>query len=302
MSTTIDEFIRRQEEIAARDHELREECEWLADKKYTVERGSSEYEAIGQRRAEIEKEREALRAERDRLYEERDADITYRTDGFHRPEGHVVSLLNKGLGKLPNRTLVIQPTKEALDEVRPYRLLAFATVCAAVACLIALTMTFPWMAVSPYELTGTLLLSWTGSVVIAGVVPQLIVTLLLLKSGVRVERWPNEGKFLDRAAMLEEQWFRTGAETWMMPQRIYSCAAFGAVHVLNFIYPLASVLVVGGVLGVMAMAVYLREFGRSGDSRLATLASTKFHATYNRFVVVYMVVALGIVAGLPFIA
>lgn len=301
MSTAVDDYHRRLNEIKVRDRELYEEETLQHEAWCAAESGSPEREAAKVRRKELEAEREALRKERDMLYRERDAELEFSTDGFHRPTGHLVTLLNKGLGALPKRTLVIEPTQEALATTKSYRLPAFVTVAAAIAILLTLTVLFPWMAVSPYILTRDLLFATTGSVLLAGIAPQIIFTIILLKGGTKVTRAPSEGKFLDKAAMLEEQWFRTGAEAWTVPQRIYSCVAFGAVHVLNFIYPLASLLVVG-MMGGVAMSVYLREYKRSGDTRLATLASTKFHATYNRFAVAYMVVALCVVAGIPFIS
>ena len=274
----------------------------LLDVEFGATYDSPEYWAARNRIDAIDAERKALDEERDALYVERDKAIEFDAKGFHRPTSRLVAPLNKILGPLPKHLLVIQPTREALAEVRTYRTLAFATVVVAIASLFILTTLFPWMAISPYVLISKVLLALTGSTLIAGIGPQVVFLVLVLKFGLTVKNGPTDGKFLDKAAMLEELWFRTGAENWTVVQRLYSCVAFGAIHVLNFIYPLASLLVVGVVLGGMAMIVYLHEHRHSGDTRLATIAAAKFHATYNRFALAYLVVALGIVFGYPLIS
>ena len=72
------------------------------------------------------------------------------------------------------------------------------------------------------------------------------------------------------------------------------------MHVANIIYPIGSLIVVTLVGGVF-MACYLRVYRRTGDTQAATLSSAKLHATYNRFAIVYMAVALLIVAVTSFI-
>jgi hypothetical protein len=289
-------------EIRTRRHELHEESMALIDVEFKSGYNGPEYQAARSRQDAIEAERNALSAESDMLYAEWEEELKFHTEGFYRPTSRLIAPLNTRLGPLPKRMLVIQPTSEALAEVKSYRLLAFAVMLAAIASLFTLVTLFPWMAISPYILTSKALLALTGSELVAQIGPQVVFLVLILKGGLTIRNFPASGKFLDKRAMLEEQWFRAGAEAWTPGQRFYSCVAFGAVHVLNFIYPLASLLVVGMVLGGMALAVYLWEYRRSGDTRLATLASTKFHATYNRFAFTYLVVALGIVFGYPLVS
>ena len=213
---------------------------------------------------------------------------------FRRPENRIVRFFNRRLGPLPAGTKLIHPTKENLKKVRSYRLLAFGLVMAAITALILLSTFVPWMRISPASIITSLFTSWIGG---WAIFPSTVLILLLILFVTRV-RSSNlyQGKFWDTAAMMEEQWFRTGAENWTAKQRIYSCVMFGAVHVINFIYPIASLLVVG-LVGVVFMAVYLRVYKQTGDTELATLASAKLHATYNRFAILYALVAILLVSG-----
>jgi len=48
------------------------------------------------------------------------------------------------------------------------------------------------------------------------------------------------------------------------------------------------------LVGGVYMAAYLREYRRTGSYERATIAAAKLHAAYNRFALVYMVVAVSL--------
>ncbi len=223
---------------------------------------------------------------------------------FQRPDKGVSGVLSRPLPPLPGFVPVWYPTSVTLRRLPSYRLAAFGLLVGALSLLIILVLTIPWMRTSPATLVFGATNHWFGGTwgTIAAV-PVLVMLLALLgkSSGTSVAHYMSHGvKFWDAAAMYEEQWFRTGAEKWSSGQRVYSTIAFGTVHVINIIYPIGSLIVVT-LVGAVFMACYLRVYRRTGDTQAATLASAKLHATYNRFAMVYMAVALLIVAVSIFI-
>ena len=229
------------------------------------------------------------------LFEQRRiaADLELRT--FTRPTKSIAGLLSRRLGPLPDPSLLIQPTAKNLAKVRSFRWPALGLMIVAIGVLITLVVLFPWMRISPATVITSGFKMWFGDVA-GSIVSTVVITLLFLflPTGIALKRY--RGKFLDQLAMYEEQWFRTGAETWTIRQRIYSCVAFGLVHVVNIIYPIASILVVGAVGGVF-MWVYLRTFKKTQSVKLATLASAKLHASYNRFAFLYLFAAIAVSIG-----
>lgn len=220
-----------------------------------------------------------------------------RRSRFKRPSNWFLDPFNRLLGPLPEGLNAYQPTKKNLRKMRSYRLLGFVLLLAAITLLVSLSAFVPWLAISPATLVTLALASFMDQA-LANILtlPVCLAFAVLLSRGIRLPRY--EGKDLDRAAMWEEQWFRTGAESWTMRQRFLSCVVFGTVHVANIIYPLASLLVVS-LLGGVLMFVYLREYKRSGSTRRATYAAAKLHATYNRFAFLYMIVAASLGLILP---
>lgn len=89
--------------------------------------------------------------------------------------------------------------------------------------------------------------------------------------------------FFSGAAIWEEQAFREGAENWTRFQRIRSHAAFGAIHMVNLIYPLATILPLA-VGGAFFMWRYLRTMDRVAFRRTAVLEAAVWHRVYNRVV------------------
>lgn len=239
-------------------------------------------EAIDQRMDEIQTELNKLRKA-----------IAHARKFYRRPDQGLAGLMSRALGPLPEGTKVIHPTKKNLDKVRSYRLPAFGLVLVAITSLILLTTFVPWMRTSPATLITGLMTDWLG-VGFGSIASFVLVILLLVFLGRTTNYNRYRGKFWDMAAMFEEQWFRTGAENWTTRQRITSNVMFGLVHVLNVIYPIASLLVVG-LVGAVFMAVYLRAFKQTGSTKLATLASAKLHATYNRFAILYMLAAFALI-------
>ena len=222
---------------------------------------------------------------------------------FERPNKGFAGLISRPLPPLPAFTPVWHPTAGALRRLPSYRLAAFGLVVVAIGVLITLVLTVPWMRISPatliFDFFRTLLGKPWGTMAGAVTIVVLIATLGRA-SGTSIALYKAGGsKFWDVAAMYEEQWFRTGAENWSPGQRIYATVAFGAVHAMNIIYPIASLIVVT-LVGAVFMACYLHVYRRTGDRQVATLASAKLHATYNRFAVVYMVIALAIVLATSF--
>lgn len=210
---------------------------------------------------------------------------------FVRPETGLAGLLSRWLGPVPRCMVQLDADSQQLADIPSYRKAGFGLFVAAAICLITLSLAVPWLAISPavylYQVYASFIPSWAaiGATILTGVVFVRYATIGITGYAGR------ESKFFDRAAMYEEQWFRSGAESWSLGQRIYSCIAFGAVHIVNFIYPLTSLIIVGAVGGVF-MYAYLREYRRSENYQSATVAAAKLHAAYNRFAVAYMAVAL----------
>ena len=105
--------------------------------------------------------------------------------------------------------------------------------------------------------------------------------------------------FFNRAAISEEQAFREGAENWSFGQRAMSCFVFGAVHMMNLIYPLATILPLA-LGGAVFMGVYLHVYRKTRFRRSAVLASAIVHRVYNRIalaaLVIWLVGTLGLAA------
>lgn len=261
----------------------------------TVKQGSDEHAILKARLEQINQDIERTNAEMGEKLVRYDAEKLNAQKRFRRPNGWFASAISRWLGPVPSPSVVVQPTADNLAKVKSYRLAALALVAVAITALLTLVMTMPWMGLSPARLimmgANSLLGGW-------GIVVSYAIITVLFMAFARGTRYQHRyvGKFWDRAAMLEEQWFRMGAENWTTRQRLYSSVAFGFVHVGNIIYPLASLIVVGAV-GAVFMAVYLRVFRQTHSTELATLASAKLHATYNRFAVVYILVAIGITIG-----
>ncbi|MBC7459342.1 hypothetical protein H7200_01355, partial [Candidatus Saccharibacteria bacterium] len=228
------------------------------------------------------------------LHSNRDIAIKLERERFERPSKGIAGLLSIPLASLPEPAQLIHPSAENLAKIRSFTWPALGLMVLAISSLIAMTILLPWTRISPATLITRQFTEWFGDGFGTIAAIAVIVALAVFAShGVTMKRY--EGKFLDKAAMFEEQWFRMGAENWTHHQRLYSCVAFGLVHLVNIIYPVASIVVVGAVGGVFMM-VYLRTFRQTGSTELATLAAAKLHASYNRYAFAYLFVALGLTA------
>lgn len=211
---------------------------------------------------------------------------------FERPSGGWLGWVSKLPGPLPS--LAIAPVQSELAKVRSYRFGAFMTVVGAIAALLYLSSNYRSLAISPMSLLFDLSDRLTGGQWFGTAIAGLVLGLAMTRA---FKAEPTNGvyggKILDNMAAREELWFRAGAESWTTWQRVRSCIGFGLVHVVNMFYPITSIAVLMLVGGVF-MFVYLRAYKRTGSTKLATLESTSFHATYNRFAFLYLIVAIGI--------
>ena len=118
---------------------------------------------------------------------------------------------------------------------------------------------------------------------------QLLGTALVMIIG----RWLL--RKIPEFALKEEQEFREGCEDWSSGERVKACAIFGAAHLNNLWYPLASVIALS-VGGGIFMWWYLSEYRRSHDREMATNHAAGLHAIYNGIVV--SVIAFSILLAL----
>jgi len=82
---------------------------------------------------------------------------------------------------------------------------------------------------------------------------------------------------IPRFALWEEQAFREGCELWSVRERVQSAWVFGVAHLLNLIYPIATVLaLVGG--GWLFMLCYLHEYPRARGRARATYRPRRYTA------------------------
>lgn len=282
-------------EIAERIVSLQDEQQRLYEEAQNIlalPYGSEEYRAGVARRTEIFDRLTVIRDELNGIADIVRAEERRQAKLYRRPEGWLKSIFSTKLGPLPKNAQTIQPTAENLARVGSYRLVALGMMVSAIVMLVALSLSFPWMMTSPMSLIIAGSRGIFGQTM--GQVIGIAVTIVIGGLPFIIpKRKYTEGKFWDKAAMQEEQWFRMGAERWSFGQRAYACLVFGTVHIFNMFYPIASLLVVA-LMGMVFMMVYLHVFKKTGDYEIATLASTKLHATYNRFAIVYLVLALGI--------
>lgn len=69
-----------------------------------------------------------------------------------------------------------------------------------------------------------------------------------------------------------------------MRQRATSCLVFGAIHMVNLIYPLATIVPLS-LGGALFMSVYLKAYRRTRFRRTAVLESSVVHRVYNRIAI-----------------
>lgn len=230
-----------------------------------------------------------LMSEADRLISERleiVRAIDHNQSYYRRPSGKITGLFSRPLGPLPYKlkdTKIDTATEEVMATLPSYRLAALSLLIGVVGSLVTLSLMLPWLMVSPLSLVmgatsgaDSSTVSMVIIVIVAVLITALTVTVLYSRDTAR--------RVIYGAAHDEEKWFRSGAENWTLWQRLVSCLLFGFCHVVNIIYPLLT-LVILSLAGAAFMAVYLKEYRRSGDVNRATLAATKLHAQYNIYAV-----------------
>lgn len=211
---------------------------------------------------------------------------TSSTASYSRPSGRFLALLNRPLGR-PAEIEVIRYSREEFRKAPAHPVLVVLAVTAMIGLVVTIVSALPAAATSP---TSLALGSELNAMVIFGLMTVLVIFVFVQISrfGLRtVTDW------FFRAALLEEQWFRSGAETWSWPQRLYSCVAFGAIHLLNLIYAIANLVGVT-MVGAILLAVYLRRIRAGGDQRAATIEAAKVHAHYNMVIMAVLTLMLGL--------
>lgn len=102
-----------------------------------------------------------------------------------------------------------------------------------------------------------------------------------------------------RIALSDEQWFRTGSESWTMRQRIISCTVCGSGYILLLVIFGAVAAIPAFILpGIAFMAMYHHVYRRTNDRYLATLESARVSALYREmfgYVLASAFVALSLV-------
>lgn len=261
----IQEIRKDQDDVSDQIEELRNKRHNLRQEMLDLDWGSPDAPKFRQQIRDIDDQIEELRDKQDALHDEIMEVISVGPeDLFGRPEHGFGGALCKPLGSLPRGAKLVEPTAENLASVGSYRLAGFAMFMFTLISVTVLMTTFPWMRTSP----GSLILDMYQQYIPSPFSLPLAIGAIygLHKLLVRGTSRPNyEGKFLDKAAMYEEQLFRMGAESWSPWRRVYSCVGFSLIHLVNVIYPVGLLLVIVASGGIL-MWVYLREYKRSGSS------------------------------------
>lgn len=209
---------------------------------------------------------------------------------FQRPTKRLMGFFNKGLGPLPDDMPDLRKVDDIeWDSVTRYRRIILILTVA----MVASTVLVIWHA---YDWTHYSVI--TGAVALLGLsdlVASIVMLVFFMLYFIMLSRVVTTTARLQRAALAEEMWFRSGCESWSWPRRLYSCVLFGLVHLYNLVVPIAAVfaLTLGGAV---MMAVYLREYRKTRSSTRATLVSSLFHRDYNDTVIFALmpVIAVGL--------
>ena len=295
---SIDDLFEARHEKIQRKIELHGECIRICEEARTKQDVVVELYNAGiippplREIADKQSQIDALEAEIETLTER----IMHWTPPYQRPNGRVSRLFNRVLA--PHPVMPVYEYEKSHD-VPKYFFGPLLTVIAVIAAVIAISVFIPELVVSPMSLffSGIDLLipgdstssetTTEGSSAVDWFFFALY-GLVLVLAGLAIRFRQGFVKFINAAALHEEQWFRAGAENWTTRQRVFSSVSFGFLHIVNLIYPL-SVLIVLCAAGGVFMAVYLRQYRRTGSTEAATRAAGKFHAMYNLFALGFMV-------------
>lgn len=205
---------------------------------------------------------------------------------YRRPQSWWARLISRPLGPLPAGLPWMDYNAEEFAAAPNNRWLGVLAAVAVVGALATVITVVPVLGTTPVTLA--LGVDWGGWLTI------VLVTLLLIALPIIARRRSGRSlpALVHQLALHEELWFRAGSERWSTGQRLYSCVAFGFVHLANLIYSIATcglLILVGGLF----MIVYRRRFRATGDARQAAVAAAKVHATYNLLLgaVAYLAVA-----------
>lgn len=251
--------------------------------------GSDDNDWAEYRCAEIEREMAAL----SKRCQEIEQQIYTIERTYVRPTGLVAGILNKSLGDTPEGMPTYDPTQEEMAQLPSYRLRAFMLMCGAIGLFVALTVSVPWLGVSLFEPVFAIFNATYESIIISAVLTAALIAVLLYHLRNRFSHTPNRGHVMHQVAIGDEQWFRSGAESWSPSQRIASCVSFGLMHVTYVVFPGALIITFMAVGGVL-MREYLRVYYRTGSTKLATFASTKYHAAFNHWILICSITVLSL--------
>lgn len=215
------------------------------------------------------------------LHTDRYLELIESLSEYRRPGGCIAGLFSSMLAPLPRGMKDITFNDDARQELKTlpsYRWVALGLLFGVVVTIVTVSLFAPWLLVSPLSVfMDSISLSEIIQSTVMGVIVVAIGTFMLAAG---LMSWRNLRDFVYKFALEEEKWFRSGAENWSWRQRVVSCVAFGACHIVNIIYP-AVTLIMLSIAGGAFMWAYLREYRRSHDVTRATLASTRLHAMYN---------------------
>ena len=222
-------------------------------------------------------------------------------DEFHRPShGWYTGTLMKLMPPAPKRHIVFS-FGELRERFRWYHyVLAIPTIAAVIGII---QLQIHYLPVLKYNvITGLMAIGETLGLnkwVTFGIVMVALQFLLGRRNkhnSSSTSRSPHTYGFFNKAAVYEEQAFREGSESWNPWQRFMSCFVFGAIHMTNIIYPLATILPLA-MGGAVFMAVYLRVYRRTKFRRSAVLASALVHRVYNRIAITAFLISLVLILG-----
>lgn len=203
---------------------------------------------------------------------------------YRRPNGFWARIINRMLGPVPEDAGDVSYQPAEFDQVPSRWPVSIVAVLVVLGGVLGLQLFVPASGTSPVTLAlGHRIGDWFV---------LTLVTVLLIFIAVRhLTARLSFRQTMYRVALLEEKWFRLGAERWNGWQRVGSCVGFGVAHLLNLIYVLATLGMLA-VAGAIFMAVYLYEFRLTADRRRAVIAAAKVHAHYNLVVLGLLVTVL----------
>lgn len=226
---------------------------------------------------------------------------------FERPKGGIYTTLLMGLMKLappPSRHVAY-----SFGDLRPrFKKIDYLWAVPMLAVFIALINlqihAAPWTGYS--VITGYFALGkWAGLPQWAIIASFFIAITWWSRRGSRKPgrtQTPHTYGLLNQAALYEEQVWRENSHRWNLGQRLISCFTFGAIHMINLFYPLATIIPLS-IGGGVFMFIYLRAYrryrseGRVHARRDATFRAAIAHRLYNRCALVAVVIALAMTAA-----